>query len=225
VRRPLGVVVHRVVLDVGLETRRRLESVLSTVERAEAVRFRFPADRNRFVVTRAALRLILAREARTRPSELRFEKGPSGKPYLPAHPDLRFNVSHSRAVALIAVSRSRDVGIDVERFEPGRVPEAVARRFFSQAENAALERLPSSLRPLARLRTWCRKEAYVKARGAGLSMPLDSFDVAVDPTAELSVPRLTATRPVLGDVHRWDVSDVEVGPEYVAAIAIEARNE
>jgi 4'-phosphopantetheinyl transferase len=220
VHAPPDVVVHHVAVDVGVRELRRLARVLSPEERVFAERFRRAADRDRFVVTRATLRLLLGLKSGTSPTDLRFEKGPSGKPFLPAAPHLRFNVSHSEALALIAVSWSSEVGIDVERCDPTRVRESVARHFFSRAENAALACLPPWQQALARLRVWCRKEAYVKARGYGLSMPLDSFDVAVDPALEPSIPRLTATRSVLDDSHRWDVRDVEVGSEYVAAIGI-----
>ncbi len=214
------VVVHRVPLAACRDERTYLETLLSDGERRRADRFRFAADRDRFVVARARLRLVLAGYGAGAPERIRFAYGRWGKPELPAARDLRFNLSHAGDLALIAVAWRREVGVDLERLDPERRLDDVARRFFSDAERRALDRLPGSDRAIASLRCWCRKEAYLKACGDGLARPLDSFDVAVGEPVAPRVSLLRATRPDAGETARWDLRDLDVGAGYVAAVAL-----
>jgi 4'-phosphopantetheinyl transferase len=217
------VVLHHITLGVQDDERDRLEAALSDDERRRAQRFRFVADRDRFVVVRARLRVLLAGYGAGSAARIRFGYGAEGKPLVPSHPELGFNVSHSGERALIAVALGREVGVDVERLDPDRTGDAIARRFFSRAENAALARLQGRARVMAFYRCWCRKEAYVKARGDGLSLALDSFDVAVDAGADQGASLLLATRPDAGEAARWDLRAVDVGSGYVAALAARGR--
>lgn len=198
----------------------RLESTLSPDELARANRFRQPDHRARFVVSRGAQREILARYTGLGAAEIAFSYGGKGKPSLvaAAGPDLRFNVSNSGGLALYAVTLGRDVGIDVEAIRP--VPRALrlAEGFFSEHEVRTLRRLSSDVVERAFLTCWTRKEAFVKAAGAGLSLALDRFDVGFAPDEPA---RLLATRPPAPAAERWSLYALEPGDAYVGALVVE----
>jgi 4'-phosphopantetheinyl transferase len=177
---------------------------LSGDEQARAQAFATDVLRARYTRGRAALRLILASYLGGDARAIALTYGPYGKPAL-AHPcaaedagfggRLEFNVSHSGAQALIGVTRHGCIGIDLERIRSDFDVEAIAERFFSAAERASFFALPSALAPQAFYHTWTCKEAYLKALGSGLQVPLDEFDVCVDPRrpAVLLRPHLSAT--------------------------------
>lgn len=157
-----------------------LEGFLSMEERARAARFRFSKDRRHFVVCRGTLRELLGRHTGLDPADLNFSYNFFGKPEL-AGSDVRFSVSHSHGLAVYAIARGGDVGVDVERIDPKFACEKIPERFFSPHEVATLRALPVSLQTEAFFLCWTRKEAYVKALGLGLSLPLTSFDVTLTP--------------------------------------------
>jgi 4'-phosphopantetheinyl transferase len=218
-----GVSVQRFSLLASERERTRLAALLSADERARAARLRRAEDRLRFVVARARLRLLLARHAGGAAEDLRFAYGPFGKPSLPECGSLRFNLAHAADTALLAIAAGREVGIDLEPLDRGRDLEDVARTFFSPAERAALAALAPPRRAAAIMRCWCRKEAYVKARGDGLTRSLATFDVAVDGGADgdANGSLLLATRPDAAEARAWDVRDLAVGARHVAALAVE----
>jgi 4'-phosphopantetheinyl transferase len=212
---------------VDLEATRADESrwkVLSSDELTRASRFHFPRDRQRFVASRALLRIILAAYLATDPSRLRFSYSEKEKPSLgPAHAGsgVTFNVSHSGGIALLAFARRRDIGVDVEQVRRDFDLETIARRFFSPHEQRQLETLPAEEKPDAFFRCWTRKEAYIKATGDGLSLPLSQFDVSLgagDPNA------LLATRPDGSEVRRWLLQEVPAGLGYVAALCVRGQD-
>jgi 4'-phosphopantetheinyl transferase len=215
--------VWRIPLDLDPETLAVLSDLLDPLERARAGRFRFERDRRRFIAARGRLRQVLSRYSGGRPEALRFRYGPHGKPELEPEDrsdSLRFNLSHAHELALLAVARGRDVGVDLEW--SGREVEALelAERFFSRAEARALWRLPEPRRAAAFFRCWTRKEAYIKARGEGLSLPLDAFDVSL---ARGHQSALLATRGDPEEAARWRIRDLPAGPGYVAAVAARGR--
>ena len=214
---PGEVAVHRVALNTNGADVASLEAVLSSDEQERAKRFRFGRDRDRFIVARSGLRSILSAYGAGSPAEIRLGYGPKGKPSLAFDCGLAFNVSHSEEVAIVALARGVEVGVDVERIRAMPSGRAIARRFFSVAERAMLARVPAADFEAAFWRCWTRKEAYVKARGEGLSLPLDSFDVSLE-THGWSL--LVATRPDATEAGRWRLRDVNVGPGYVAALAV-----
>jgi 4'-phosphopantetheinyl transferase len=174
---------------VALDGLRHLdEASLSPDERARAARLAAGDVRRRFVASRAALRDILAAYVGASPAGLRFRYGPHGKPALaPPLEWLHFNLAHSQDLAVVAVAR-RPVGVDVERVRPlADGPLALAARTFAPGEVAALRAAPQSQQLDEFFRYWTCKEAYVKARGAGLSLPFDQFTVELPPHA---APRL-----------------------------------
>jgi 4'-phosphopantetheinyl transferase len=194
----------------------RLRSLLAPAERSHADRYRFERLRSRYIVGRATLRLLLAGYLDTSPGELEIRYGEHSKPYLEGGPS--FNLAHSGAVALYAFAAAGELGIDVELEDPEVAHSRVAERFFSPAEVEALRSLPETQQAHAFLACWTRKEAFIKARGDGLSLPLDSFDVTLAPGV---APALVRTAWSEEEPGRWrleDLSDRSAG--YVAAIAL-----
>ncbi len=158
-----------------------LRSILSADERQRADRFITARHRRQFVISHAFLRLVLARYLPARAHDLRFGRGSGGKPALmmaPGGVDVHFNLSHCDEVAVVAVAH-QPVGVDVEVVRAGDDWEGIAGRYFHPSEHRALARVPDHERQEAFFRCWTRKEAVVKAIGAGLAMPLDSFEVTL----------------------------------------------
>lgn len=144
-------------------------SVLSADELIRAARFHFDEDAKRFVATRGAVRMILSRYLGVDASSLIFDTGPHGKPFI-LHPfmDIRFNVSHSRDIAIVAVSRGREVGVDVEFVQPEIHFEPIAEHYFEPQENWDLRTAPVEQRASKFFDLWTQKEARLKAEGVGL---------------------------------------------------------
>jgi 4'-phosphopantetheinyl transferase len=193
---------------------------LSDEELERGARFHFEKDRIRFKIARAALRTILGRYAHLLPDALDFCQNDYGKPSLtnPRAAGLHFNLSHSKDVALLAVTREREVGIDVEFMRPDFATTEVAEHFFSSTEVATLAGVEFRLRPRAFFNCWTRKEAYIKARGEGLSLPLNSFDVSLKPGQPAT---LLNTRLDSADVSRWSLHELFPVAGYAAAVAVE----
>jgi 4'-phosphopantetheinyl transferase len=213
--------IWRIALDWPPARLRALNAVLSIDEQQKADRFHFALDRTRHVVGRGVLRTILARCTRMKAEQLCFEYSTFGKPRLAAGSTeipLQFNVSHSGDLVLIVLTIGRAVGIDVERTRTDLEVERIAASFFSPHETLALLSLPAQSRFHAFFDCWTRKEAYIKAVGDGLSLPLDQFDVCFLPGQE---PRLLATRPDPTEAGRWVIQALDVGPHYRAAVAVE----
>jgi 4'-phosphopantetheinyl transferase len=208
--------VFRIPLDAGEAALARAAALLSADERERAARFHFARDARRFVLARGAVRAILAREVGLSAEALAFVYGPHGKPALAGGAEPRFSVSHSEDLALVAVARGREVGVDLERVRRA-YDDALAETAFSDLELAALRALPPEERAAAFHRGWTRKEAYLKARGEGFARPLGSFDVSLGREA----PRLLATRPDARDAGRWSLADIDLGPGWAAALALE----
>ena len=205
--------VHAWTVDLGgLEGEEAsLASVLSDAERARAGRFVDAAVGRRFVLTHGSLRWLLGGYLGLDAARIEFATGPQGKPVLAgeaATQGFRFNLSHSGDVAVIAIACGREVGIDVERPRPVASTLAIARRFFTTGEQAALMRLPAAARGRAFLACWTRKEAVMKAHGKGMAL-LGEID--------------TATAPVTVAGRTYTVSDLVDLGEYVGAVAIEGN--
>lgn len=196
-------------------------NTLEEDERSRADRFHFEKDRRAFTVSRGFLRQVLGSYLETKPEVVRFSYGPYGKPALDGehkNSSLRFNMSHSRGVGLVAVSDAREVGVDVEHVRADFATEEIARRFFSPREVAAFNALPNTEQVAAFFRCWTRKEAYIKAIGRGLSQPLDGFDVTLGSEEAPALLRVDEDDP-----SRWSLSDIDVGNEYAAALVVEGQ--
>ncbi len=223
---PLGrdeVHVWRAALD---ETPSRIDSFLNTLaadERTRAERFYFPRDRERFIVARGVLRAILGLYSNRAPECVFFSYSSHGKPKLAwesGDAAIRFNISHSHGVALYAVTRTREVGIDVEFIRSDLKVEQIAARFFSPYEIARLRTLPTDLREAAFFRCWTRKEAYIKAKGEGLSLPLDQFEVSLTPAEPAALLR---TQRDPNEAQRWSLQELTPAPGYAAALAVQGH--
>jgi len=192
---------------------------LTEDERARAARFRFAKDRNQYIVGRSMMRALLGNYLGCPPPEIRFCYSPYGKPDLAGglQTDLRFNLSHSRELVLLAVTQWSAIGVDVEFIEPQVINERVAEQFFSKDEVAALTALPVELRAMGFFSCWTRKEAFIKAKGEGLSMQLDKFDVSLQPGQPA---RLLAVRPDAGELDQWSLQDLGLRDGYIGAVAV-----
>lgn len=212
--------VWRVELAHVATAKQRWEPILSADERTRAARFHFLRDRQRYTATRALLRMLLSGYLGLNPQELVFSYSKSGKPSLNSgdNEKLEFNVSHSGEIALLAFTRDRDVGVDVEQIRENFDHEAIAGRFFSVPEQQQLAALPMAERYRGFFRCWTRKEAYIKAEGSGLSLPLQQFDVSLGAGAP---SLLLATRPDSAEAARWTLREVPAGEGYVAALCVQ----
>ncbi len=222
---PAGLHLWLVELELSPHELEQARQVLTAGEVERARRFHFDHDRRRFVAAHAALRTVLAQYAGLAPRQLAFLATPHGKPYLSpdvkyAVPDLAFNLSHSGELALIAVTAGRRVGVDIELIRPALAEGNIAERFFSPGEACELAALPEHERASAFFRCWTRKEAFVKARGEGLSLPLASFDVSLRPDRPAALLR---TSPDPDEAGRWtlDAVPIDTEAEYEAAVVVE----
>jgi 4'-phosphopantetheinyl transferase len=191
--------------------------LLSVDERGRADRFRIEKACEEFILTRGTLRLLLAQYVGIKADDVRFRYAAHGKPALENESTVRFNVSHTDGLALIAFVQQRAIGVDVENLARKTEARLLAERFFSERERQALGRLRGEELQAAFFRCWTRKESYIKATGDGLSLPLDQFDVSVSAGDKNA---LLATRPDPVEAGRWTVSDVPVGAGYAAAVAV-----
>jgi 4'-phosphopantetheinyl transferase len=216
------------VWKLGLDTpeprgRAPLE-LLSPDEVSRAERFHFPRDRMRFVKCRAALRDTLGRYMSLHPAEIRFRYEKNGKPEIAdarKSNGLRFNVSHSAGMAVIAVASGRAVGVDIEKFDREVDCLEVAQRFFSKRECEALLTVPSSDRQRAFFACWTRKEAFLKATGEGISYSLAEFSVSVAPDDPARLEEVE-TDPYA--VSRWSLKNLHPTAGYLGTLAFEGTS-
>jgi 4'-phosphopantetheinyl transferase len=213
--------VWRASLESAVREAPHLTRILSEDELQRASRFHFARDRAQFIFARATLRTILSSYLSIEPARIRFDYGSHGKPGLldpPTSGAVCFNVSHCNALALYAVTRNRRVGIDVERLIYNFPYEDIAARFFSPHENIELSEMPPEKKCRAFFSCWTRKEAYVKARGEGLSIPLHGFHVSVDPRQRICGLRIDGASE---ETRRWSMRSLDVGPSHAAALVVE----
>ncbi|MBI3375939.1 MAG: 4'-phosphopantetheinyl transferase superfamily protein [Betaproteobacteria bacterium] len=213
--------VWRASLDRTPEEIEAFRHLLSPDELRRAERFVFEVHRHRFIAGRGCLRSILARYLAIAPADVAFDYGPQDKPQLAAGhatgQPLHFNLAHSDALALFAVTGIGAIGVDLEQIRPDCPAEQIARHFFSDNEVDRLGRLPSEERATAFFHCWARKEAFIKAKGVGLSLPLDQFDVTLAPGEPASLTR-TAWDP--GEAAQWSLRSLDAGPGFAAALAV-----
>jgi 4'-phosphopantetheinyl transferase len=226
---PTGKDVHiwRASLEQPIAKVESLRQLLSADEQAKADRFHFEKDRRHFTVARAFLRKLLGHYLATAPAELRFTYSEYGKPQLAPgltsdHArQLRFNLAHSGGLVLYAFTCAGEIGIDLEHIRTEFTGDDIARRFFSATEFACLDQLPATARHEAFFNCWTRKEAFIKAKGMGLSLALDQFDVTLTPNEPAA---LLATRWDPNEASRWSLEAIDVGPGFVGAVAVEGHD-
>ena len=215
--------VWRASLEIDSAAMQHLKGTLADDEQARAERFIFDRDRNHFIVARGVLRDVLGRYLQRAPEAISFIYGPRGKPAIGgggAHPPVYFNLSHAHGLALIGIARKREIGIDVELVRPDFASQEIAKRYFSSKEIDRLNALPAGRRTHGFFLCWTRKEAYIKARGDGLHIPLDSFDVSLSPDEPAEL--------FSADESRWKIESFtpSIVPEqsYVGAVVAEGKD-
>jgi 4'-phosphopantetheinyl transferase len=205
-----------------------LLELLDPAERERASRFKFPEPRNQFLISRALLRTALGLYLRIGADEVRFRAAANGKPELAANSDLgfcdlRFNLSHTEGVTVFAIARRRQVGVDVERIREDTNVMELAERFFSDQEVQWLRSQPASELVPSFFTCWTAKEAYIKAHGEGLSMPLSSFSILPVVGAGESGLRLKVYDDA-EETRRWSIWQLTLGPDLRAALAVEGES-
>lgn len=200
-----------------------LRSFLAEDEISRANRFHFAKDRDDYIVARALLRKLLAAYLGLGAEEVRFGYADKGKPFLleSDRSAVNFNLAHSHGLALYAFAHRREVGVDLEFIRDDLESEKIAERFFSPREIETLLTVPVELRKQAFFNCWTRKEAYIKARGEGLSLPLDEFDVSLRP-GESAVLLRNHKEPA--EAARWTMRSISVPSGYVAALVVEGHS-
>jgi 4'-phosphopantetheinyl transferase len=210
---PGQVNVFRLELDLPEPRLPGLFALLDNEERSRAGRLLRECDRRRFIAAHGQMRQALAAHLHCMPDELCFITNENGKPYLDEIGRLQFNLSHSKAVGLLAVALEMEIGIDIETVRDSVDYADIARHFFAPGEIENLFTLPPEQQLRAFFTCWTRKEAYMKARGLGLSIPLDSFEVTLAPDDS---PRLL-NHP---DSENWVLYSLSPTPEHTAALAV-----
>ncbi len=201
-------------LECCPETAGRLDSLLSADERVRRDSFHNPQNGARFASGRAELRRILAAELGREPNALQFRYNTHGKPTLDGAEGLHFSLSHSSDCAVLALSWIHAVGVDIE--VPRQFDEDVAGVVLTDAERAALARLPATERQIGFYRYWTYKEAIVKAIGCGLSMPPNRLCIGSDGGG---AARLAEIDPAFGPAHAWRLTPLDQVPGCIGAMA------
>jgi 4'-phosphopantetheinyl transferase len=209
--------VWRASLDTSPGRLEAFEASLSADEMARAARRRTPELRDRFTAGRGLLRALLGRYLRADPRQLVFRYGLHGKPALSDNA-IRFNLSHSHGLSLFAFAADVEVGIDLERIRAEVPHERLARRFFTASESDALRALPADEQCAAFFRLWTRKEAYIKACGRGLSLPMSRFEVSLGDS-----PALLRVDEGLDEPARWCLHALDPAPGYAGTLAVEGE--
>jgi 4'-phosphopantetheinyl transferase len=200
-----------------------LARTLSNDERDRGDRFRFDSHRQRFLVARGWLRMLLGKYLQIEPQAVELVYSQRGKPALSErfNSSLQFNLSHSEDLVVYAVTGDRSVGIDIEYIRP--LPDAaqLAQRFFTARENALLQALPPTQQNIAFFHCWTRKEAYLKACGDGIANGLDRVEVSLTPGEPA---RLISIGNDLDLANNWYLQDIAPGIGYAGAIAVARQN-
>jgi 4'-phosphopantetheinyl transferase len=197
-----------------------LAEILSADEKKRAQDFHLERDRLRHIFSRGILRLILSEYLDQSPAQIKIMTGLQGKPALfqqEKEYSIHFNLSHSHEAVLYAITGVGAIGVDVEKVRDIPDMEKIIAQFFSSSERAAFDELPPTQKRQAFFSGWSRKEAFIKARGGGLSLPLDQFDVSILPDQPATLLN-TYWDPL--EVNNWVLSDIWLDANYTAAMAV-----
>ena len=204
----------------------RLRRWMTPDEQGRAERFHFEKHRNQFIIARGTLRALLGGYLDMDPAAIRFAYSDHGKPSLsPEHgrDHVRFNISHSHNLALLAFSEGRELGVDLEWMRDDVLEDRIAERFFSAEEVRTLDALPRELQREGFFNCWTRKEAYIKAIGEGLSMPLSRFVVTLTPGEPAALLSANGS-PDDEEVSRWSIRELFPGAGYKGAVMAEGSD-
>ena len=196
--------------------------LLSDAEREQEPRFYFARDRRRYLVTRALVRTVLSRYGAIQPEEWIFSANAYGRPDIANEQakdaGLSFNISHTHSLIVLGITKGRALGVDVENFQARTPAIDIADHYFTPQEVAALAAVPPSQQHYRFFEYWTFKESYIKARGMGLSLPLDkfSFHYPDDHSVEIAIDSDLADDP-----QRWQFWQLRPRPEYLVAVCAE----
>jgi len=210
-------------LDQSISNLEWLTHTLSMDELLRADRFRFEQDRQRYIIGRGLLRTILGYYLGIEPGRLHFCYGMYGKPALAemsGTSTLRFSLAHAHGLALYAVSRDRELGVDLELIRHIADTEQIVNRYFSEREKAVFRALTADKKQEAFFTYWTCKEAYLKASGEGLTRPLNQIDVSLVPGEP---PGLVSIDGDVKEVSRWTLQELRPAPGFVAALVVEGQ--
>ena len=208
----------RVDLDRDPATSHSFLQLLSIEERERAGRFVFEKDRGRFIVCRAALRTILGGSMHIAPGQIRISANRYGKPYL-SDPEggIRFNVSHSHGLAVIAVTLDREIGVDLEFVDRDFDISSIPSSLYTPSGLSRFRSLPPDLQVEEFFSAWTRKEAVLKATGDGLS----SSEELQSAIRSINDDDLPCPMSLAVDNRSWTVTGIDVQSNFKAALAVE----
>lgn len=221
--RPAAIEVISQRLDIDSTEMAAALAILNEAERQKAARQATAVLRRRYVAARATLRRLLGRRLGRPPEAVELACGRYGKPLLSgscAAADLYFNLSHCDDLAVFALAEGAEVGIDIERLRPMPIAEQIVASFFSHREQAAYSALPAGQKLLGFFNGWTRKEAFVKATGEGLYLPLDAFDVSLEPGVPACLQRVGR---LCGEACGWVLHGFRPRCGYVGALVVRAQ--
>jgi 4'-phosphopantetheinyl transferase len=214
--------VWRAYVDPEESFLRTMRKTLSEDEIARAEQFYFKKDRDRYVAARGMLRTILSRYLQMPPNQLQFIYNPHGKPALTEIIDsggMRFNLSHSYEMVLYAITRKREVGVDLEHIKVRPLQEDIAERFFSPEETLWIRTLPQEKQAGAFFACWTAREAYLKARGDGIALHAGSPGISFIPDSKTT--RASVIREAGEGGRTWSIWQLEPAPGYAGALVVE----
>lgn len=198
-----------------------LYSLLSEDEKQKAGKFKFQNDRVTSVLARGSLRLLLSKQLDCNAKDITFYYGEYGKPSLiKNNKTLKFNVSHSKDMIVIALCNNYDIGVDIEYIKRDFDVFDIVENYFSKKEIKTLNSLPKPEQTAAFFRGWTRKEAFIKAKAKGLSFPLDSFSVSIDSDDKAE---LYETIWDVNEKASWNISPIIIAKDYKAAVAVKGK--
>ncbi|HUY87147.1 MAG TPA: 4'-phosphopantetheinyl transferase superfamily protein [Pirellulales bacterium] len=196
------------------------ESLLSDDERARWRRFVRPTDALHYLVAHALVRTVLSQYAQVAPEAWRFEANEFGRPQV-AEPakakELQFNLSHTPGLVVCGVAWRREIGVDIENLERPGLELRIADRYFSPREAAELRSLPLERQRERFFEYWTLKEAYIKARGVGMSLPLDRFTIQLRPQEPIAI---SFAPPLADDSASWQFAQFRPTTKHVLAVAV-----
>ena len=206
-----------------LERSKQVESfmnVLSTAEKERANRFHFKKDREQFIVAKGISRLLLSNYIPSSAKEITFEFNAYGKPCLTGSHPLQFNISHAGGLGLFAFVLTSPIGVDIEKIKQDIEIQKIAKRFFSIAETNKILNLPKPQQVDAFFNCWTRKEAFIKAHGEGLSLPLSEFEVSILDTERV---KILAINWASTEVNHWNLLKISPKKTWKAAVAVKGN--
>lgn len=212
--------IHLWYVDVGANLDSRYYNLLSEDEKVRAGKYRFTQDQYVFIKARAVLRILSGEYLQKDPAHIRFKYGAYGKPYFQDENSLYFNVSHSGSKAIIGFSKHTEMGVDIEKIKEDLDVLDIAGKFFSQSEIKSLTEITKEEQNRAFFRCWTRKESFIKAKGDGLSLPLDSFSVTLDDDIKA---RLSEIKWNPSEKESWKILSFVPDDNYICAVTVQGK--